>query len=73
MDNALMLKNRIQSLLKTRKISAYRFIKETGIGATLGYELAKNPDKIPSVAIIDKICGTYKVQPSEIVYWIENS
>lgn len=68
-----MLKNRIQSLLKSRRITAYRFIKETGIGATLGYELARDPAKIPSVAIIEKICDTYKIQPSEIIDWIENS
>lgn len=66
-----MLKNRIKSLLKSRNISAYRFIKETGIGATLGYQLARDPTKIPSTVIISKICDTYKVQPSDIIYWIE--
>lgn len=64
-----MLKNRIKQLLKERQISAYRFIKDIGIGETTGYRLAKDPNKIPSVAIISKICATYQIQPSEIIFW----
>jgi len=64
-----MLKNRIKQLLEDRQITAYRFIKDTGIGETTGYGLARNPNRLPSIAIIAKICDTYKIQPSEIIYW----
>ena len=63
-----MLKNRIKQLLKEYQISTYRFIKDTGIGGTTGYGLAKDPNKIPSAVIIEKICDAYEIQPSDVIY-----
>jgi DNA-binding Xre family transcriptional regulator len=68
----MALRNIVKEFLEERKITAYQFVKETGISGTTGYELARNPWHIPSTGSIAKICDTYKIQPSEIVVWVGN-
>lgn len=65
----MALRNRVKEFLQERKLSAYQFIKDTGISATTGYELARNPSHLPAIASLDKICDTYEIQVSEIVVW----
>jgi DNA-binding Xre family transcriptional regulator len=67
----MALKNTIKALLEQRGITAYRLIKDTGISETTGYELARNPDHLPSITVIEKICDRYKIQPSSVIAWEE--
>lgn len=69
----MALKNRVKDFLREKGISAYQFIKDTGISETTGYELARNPSHLPSIASIGRICQKYKIQPSEIIVWIDES
>lgn len=66
------MKNRVRSFLDARGITPYQFIKDTGIAPATGYKLAKNPDHLPSITVLQAICDRYEVQPSEIIYWIDN-
>ena len=67
----MALRNRVKEFLQERKLSAYQFIKDTGISETTGYELARNPSHLPSSNSIAKICNTYKIQPCKIIVWME--
>ena len=65
----MALKNRVKEFLQERQLSAYQFIRDTGISETTGYELARNPKHLPSIASIGRICQKYQIQPSEIIVW----
>jgi DNA-binding Xre family transcriptional regulator len=69
----MALKNLVKELLTEKGITAYQFIKDTGISGTTGYELARNPWHIPSARSIAKICDTYEIQPSKIIAWVKES
>jgi transcriptional regulator with XRE-family HTH domain len=64
------MKNRIQKFLREREISAYRFIEDTGVSPSTGYELARNPDHLPSLKILEAICDTYQQPPEVFIEWI---
>jgi transcriptional regulator with XRE-family HTH domain len=64
------MKNRIKYFLKEQEISAYRFIEDTGISASTGYELARNPDHLPSLRVLEQICDTYRKPPEFFLEWI---
>ena len=64
------MKNRIQQFLNEQDISAYRFIDDTGISASTGYELARNPDHLPSLKILERICDTYQKPPEVFIEWV---
>ena len=63
----MALQNVIHNLLTQKGITAYQFIKDTGISDTTGYDLAKNPNHLPSITVIGKICKAYQIQPNDIV------
>jgi DNA-binding Xre family transcriptional regulator len=63
------MRNRVKFFLEAKGISAYQFIKDTGIAPTTGYKLAKDPSHLPSIRVLEVICNTYKVQPGEILEW----
>ncbi|MGJ5672700.1 MAG: helix-turn-helix domain-containing protein [Nostochopsis sp.] len=65
------IQNRVKSFLESRNLSAYQFIKDTGIAPATGYKLAKKSSYLPSVRVLEVICDTYKVKLSEILEWIE--
>ncbi len=65
------IQNRVKSFLEARDLSAYQFIKDTGIAPATGYKLAKKSSYLPSVRVLEVICDTYKVQPSELLEWVE--
>ena len=69
----MALKNLIKELLAEKGITAYQFIKDTGISGTTGYELARNPWHIPSTGSIAKICDAYEIQPSKIIVWVKDN
>ncbi|MEH1908887.1 MAG: helix-turn-helix transcriptional regulator [Nostoc sp.] len=64
------MKNRVKGFLEARNLSAYQFIKDTGIAPATGYKLAKKPEYLPSIRVLEVICDTYKVQPGDIVEWV---
>lgn len=69
----MALKNRVKEFLQERKLSAYQFIKDTGISESTGYELARNSSHLPSIASLEKICDAYEIETSEIVVRVKNN
>ncbi len=67
------IKNRIKEFIDGMGITRYQFYKETGIAPSTAYNLFDNPDWIPQVNVLDKICERYKVQPGDLIYWVEST
>jgi DNA-binding Xre family transcriptional regulator len=65
------MRNRISEFLKARGISAYQFIKDTGIAPTTGYKLAKDESHLPSIRVLESICDKYQIQPNEVIEWVD--
>jgi DNA-binding Xre family transcriptional regulator len=65
------VKNRIKKFLDDRGISRYQFRKDTGIAQRTAYDLYANPEQIPGPTVLEKICSTYRIQPGELLEWIE--
>lgn len=63
------MRNRVREFLDERGMSAYAFIKETGIGETTGYKLAKDSSHLPSIRVLEALCETFQVQANEFVVW----
>lgn len=66
------MRNRVKDFLRDRGITAYQFIKDTGIAPATGYKLAKNPRHLPSINVLEVICDRYQVQPAELIYWSDS-
>lgn len=67
-----MLKNKVKQFCDKRGLTKYRFCKDTGISEGSGYALYNDDTLIPQKPTLTKICDTYKVQPCEIIYWVED-
>ena len=67
------MKNKLRQFLDERNITVYQFIKDTGIAPATGYKMAKTRDYLPSVRVLEVICDTYKVQPGELLEWVERN
>lgn len=65
------VRNRVKEFLDARGLSAYQFIKETGIAPTTGYKLAKDESHLPSVRVLEAMCDCYRVQPGEFIEWVD--
>jgi DNA-binding Xre family transcriptional regulator len=65
------MRNKIKIFLEKRSLSAYQFVKDTGLAPSTGYGLAADPSYIPSAKTMTTICDTYKIQPGEILEWVE--
>lgn len=63
------MRNRVKEFLAERRLSAYQFIKETGIAPATGYKLAKDATHLPSITVLQAICDRYEVQPTAFIYW----
>ncbi len=66
------IQNRVKSFLEAKGLSVYQFIKDTGIAPATGYKLAKKSNYLPSIRVLEVICDTYKVNPGEILEWVED-
>ena len=64
------MKNKIKEFLDKNNLTAYRFIKDTGLSETTGYRLAADATYVPSAKVLTTICQTYNVQPGEILEWV---
>lgn len=65
------MRNRVKEFLDARGLSAYQMIKDTGIAPATGYKLAKDESHLPSIRVLEVICDRYRVQPNEIVEWVD--
>ena len=65
--------NRIKDFVDQRGITRYRFWQDTNLGRDTAYRLYNDPSYIPTGAVLDKICSTYKMQPGEFLEWREES
>lgn len=66
------MRNKIKEFVDSRGMTAYQFIKETGIAAGTGYKLYKDPKHRPSPDVLEIICDTYEIQPNDILEWIKD-
>lgn len=64
------VKNKIKQFVDDRGITRYQFGKDTKLSATTAYALYDNPWQVPHVTAMNKICDTYRVQPSELIEWV---
>ncbi|MEO0841139.1 MAG: helix-turn-helix transcriptional regulator [Cyanobacteria bacterium J06643_5] len=62
--------NKIKQFIEGRKLSIYRFAKDTNVSETTAYTLFHTPTQRPSPSVLDKICDQYRIQPSEILEWV---
>lgn len=62
-----MMRNKIKSFLDRNGITPYKFKQDTGISLQTAYALYNNPNRIPRMSVLDKICETYQIQPGEIL------
>lgn len=67
-----MLVNRVKSFVDNRGLSVYQFWKETGISRTTAYAIYNDPGEQIGNRVLDAICTKYKVQPNEVILWVEN-
>lgn len=65
------MRNRVKEFLASRGLSAYQFIKDTGIAPTTGYKLAKDESHLPSIRVLEVMCDRYQVQPGEFIEWVD--
>ena len=65
------MKNKIKIFLDGRGITPYQFEKEAKVAHRTAYDLYNNPEQIPSSSVLNKICKTYEVQPSELLEWVK--
>lgn len=63
------MRNKVKQFIDAKGITAYQFIKETGIAPGTGYKLYKDPKHMPSPVVLEIICDTYEIQPNEILEW----
>lgn len=68
----MAMKNRIKQLVDSKGISVYQFWQDTGISRNTAYALYNNPDQYPGRDVMDAICATYKVQPGELLEWVNS-
>lgn len=66
------MRNKIKEFVDRRGLTAYQFIKETGIAPGTGYKLYKDSKHRPSPDVLEAICDTYEIQPNEILEWVKD-
>jgi len=66
------MRNKIKEFVDRRGLTAYQFIKETGIAPGTGYKLYKDSKHRPSPDVLEAICDTYEIQPNEILKWVKD-
>jgi DNA-binding Xre family transcriptional regulator len=64
--------NKIKPFLDGRGITPYRFQKDVGIAVRTAYDLYNLATQLPSSSVLSKICDAYRVQPGELLEWVES-
>lgn len=65
----MTVRNKIKILVDDLGLTPYKFAQEVGIAYNTAYRLCNNPDRLPDIGVIKKICDTYRVQVDKVVYW----
>jgi DNA-binding Xre family transcriptional regulator len=65
------VRNKIRAFLDSKGITPYRFRQDVGIASRTAYDLYNKPDQLPSSTVLSKICDAYRIQPNEILEWID--
>lgn len=65
------MRNKIKQFLDDRGVTPYQFERDAGIAHRTAYDLYNNPEQIPSSTVLTKICDAYRVQPGELLEWVE--
>lgn len=68
----MAMRNKIKAFLDDQGITPYQFRKDTGVAQRTAYDLYNNPDQYPGKDVMDKICSTYKIQPGDLLEWVED-
>ncbi|WP_083617911.1 helix-turn-helix domain-containing protein [Planktothrix paucivesiculata] len=63
--------NKIKHFCDNREITPYRLWKDVGLAPKTAYDLYNNPEQLPSSSVLSRICDRYRVQPSELLEWVE--
>jgi DNA-binding Xre family transcriptional regulator len=67
-NNMVMtMRNKVKDLIERHGITRYRFWKDTGLSRQIAYQIADDPNYIPSGATIETICRVYGVQPGDLL------
>lgn len=65
------MRNKIKEFIDKRGITVYQFRQQTGIANKTAYDLVNKPEQYPAREVMDKICSAYRVQPGELLEWVE--
>jgi DNA-binding Xre family transcriptional regulator len=68
----MALRNRIKEFINQKKITPYQFMKATRLAQGTAYSLCSEPGKIPGPKVLQKICEAYRVQPGDLLEWVED-
>ena len=70
MNKDMALRNRVKTLVDGLKLSPYKFAQEVGISHNTVYRLYNQPDALPDIKVVGKICGRFPgTQPNDVVYY----
>ncbi|KAI9129479.1 helix-turn-helix transcriptional regulator [Acaryochloris sp. CCMEE 5410] len=58
----------MKDFLDERGITPYRFGKDVGLAQATAYNLYNDPEHLPSIKNLKRICEYYKVQTNLIVH-----
>lgn len=64
--------NRLKDFCEERKITAYSIQRDTSVSASTVYRLYKDTSLMPSSPTIEALCEYYRVQPTEIILWVDS-
>jgi len=64
------VRNTVKRFVDERGVTRYQFAKDTGISPTTAYGLYDNPNQVPNVTVLNKLCDFYQVQPCTFLEWI---
>jgi DNA-binding Xre family transcriptional regulator len=67
------VKNKIKQFLDGRGITPYRFRLDANIAQKTAYDLYNDSSQLPGSNVLSKICDAYKVQPGEVLEWVDPS
>ncbi len=69
----MAMRNRIKPFVDGLGLTVYQFRQRTGIANKTAYDLYNNPDQYPAKNVMEKICSTFKVQPGDLLEWVEET
>jgi DNA-binding Xre family transcriptional regulator len=65
----MTMRNLVRQVLEARKMTPYRFWRESGLARATAYRLVNDPLYIPGGEVWDRVCYALEVQPGELMAW----